>query len=220
MPSMTADARLLDLPAVVESALPEAVLARLPGTTAAPPWDCRVRATVWLQRGTAPLPAASPYAGRVLPVTLAAVVHYLDSPVGEYREVFAGPLVRAAGRPAVHVPFIAVDSLASVHGGRAHWGLPKAVARFAGDAGTGTVTATGEGWSVAVASSATGVPVPVRGSFASAQTAGRARVVLRGRGRLARVRVEADGPSLSGWLGRGTHPGVVAAGRLVVHPPA
>jgi hypothetical protein len=52
--------RLLDLPAVVESALPEALLAQLPAGTPLPPWHCRVRATVWLQRGTAPLPAGPP----------------------------------------------------------------------------------------------------------------------------------------------------------------
>jgi hypothetical protein len=211
------DLRLLDLPAVVESALPEALLAQLPAGTPPPPWDCRVRATVWLQRGTAPLPAGSPYAGRVLPVTLAAFVDYLESPVGAYREVFAGPLVRRAGRPAVHIPFIAVDSLPSVHGGRAHWGLPKAVARFDGDVGTGRVRADGDGWSVAVQAAPSGLPVPLLGTFANAQTAGRAAVVLRGRGRLTRVAVRAEGPTQTGWLGSGTHLGVVAQGRLVVH---
>ena len=212
------DVRLLDLPSVVESVLPEALLAQLPATTAPPPWDCRVRAVVWLQRGTAPLPPDSPYAGQVLPLTLAAFVDYLDSPVGAYREVFAGPLVRRAGRPAVHIPFIAVDSLPSVHGGRAHWGLPKGYATFTGDVGAGEVSATGDGWSVQASASATGVPVPIVGTFANAQVAGRASVVLRGRGRVARVRVTASGPSLSAWLGSGTHLGVVATGRLVVHP--
>jgi hypothetical protein len=211
------DVRLLDLPAVVESALPEALLAQLPESTAPPPWECRVRAVVWLQRGHAPLPADSPYAGQVLPLTLAAFVDYLDSPVGTYREVFAGPLVRRAGRPSVHIPFIAVDSLPSVHGGRAHWGLPKAYATFDGDVGAGDVTATGDGWSVRATATPTGVPVPLVGTFANAQVHGRASVVLRGRGRLARVRVTADGPTLGGWLGSGTHLGVVASGRMVVH---
>ena len=211
------DLRLLDLPAVVESALPAALLGQLPAGTPPPPWECRVRATAWLQRGTAPLPPDSPYAGRVLPVTLGAFVDYLDSPVGPYREVFAGPLVRGARRPAVHIPFIAVDSLPSVHGGRAHWGLPKAVARFDGDVGAGRVRADGDGWWIAARAAPTGVPVPLLGTFANAQTTGRAAVVLRGRGRLTRVVVNASGPTLTGWLGNGTHPGVVAEGRLVVH---
>jgi hypothetical protein len=214
------DLRLLDLPAVVESALPEALLAQLPAGTSPPPWDCRVRAVVWLQRGTAPLPPGSPYAGRVLPLTMAAFVDYLDSPVGTYREVFAGPLVRRVGRPSVHIPFIAVDSLPSVHGGRAHWGLPKACARFDGDIGSGRASATGDGWSVEVTASPTGVPLPLVGRFSNAQAAGRAAVVLRGRGRLARVHVRAQGPTLTGWLGAGTHLGVVASGRMVVHAAA
>ena len=216
------DARLLDLPAVLESVLPQALLPELPAATAPPPWECRVRAVVWLQRGEAPVPEGSPYADRVLPLTLAAFVDYLDSPVGAYREVFAGPLLRRAGRPAVHVPFIAVDSLPSVHGGRAHWGLPKGVARFTGgwldDAGT-DVQATGDGWSVHADARPAGVPLPLVGTFANAQAAGQAPVTLRGRGRLGRVEVRATGPTLSGWLGTGTHPGVVGQGRLVVHAP-
>jgi hypothetical protein len=212
------DVRLLDLPGVVESALPEALLAQLPATTAPPPWDCTVRAVVWLQRGTAPLPPGSPYEGKVLPLTMGAFVDYVDSPVGSYREVFAGPLVRRAGRPSVHIPFIAVDSLPSVHGGRAHWGLPKACASFDGDVDAGTASATGDGWSVRAEASTTGLALPLVGMFSNAQAGGRAAVVLRGRGRLARVRVTASGPTLSGWIGEGTHLGVVATGRMVVHP--
>jgi hypothetical protein len=144
------DRTLLDLPGVVESTLPEAVLAQLPASTPPPPWDCRVRAVVWVQRGQVPLPAGSPWQGRTLPLVLGAFVEYLDSPVGPYREVFAGPLLRGRGRPAVHIPFIAVDSVPSVHGGRAHWGLPKALASFGGDVGAGRVAASGDGWSVHV----------------------------------------------------------------------
>jgi hypothetical protein len=213
------DLRLLDLPSVAESVLPEAVLAGLPDSTPAPPWDCRVRAVVWVQRGVAPLPAGSPWADRALPLTLGAVVEYLDSPVGSYREVFAGPLLRRRGRPVVHVPFIAVDSLPSVHGGRAHWGLPKALAAFDGDVGAGRVSATGGGWTVDVDAARHGLPVPMLATFGNDQTAGRAEVVVRGRGRATAVHVRASGPTLSAWLGTGLHPGVVGTGRLVVRPP-
>jgi hypothetical protein len=116
-----------------------------------------VRAVVWVQRATSPLPPSSPWAGRASGLTLGAVVEYLDSPVGAYREVFAGPLLRAAGGARA---FIAVDSLPSVHGGRAHWGLPKALAAFDGDVGAGRVTASGDGWSVQV--SAAGAACPCR----------------------------------------------------------
>ena len=211
------DPQLLDLPCLPESVLPAGLLAQLPSSTPPPPWDCRVRAVVWVQRATSPLPASSPWADRATGLTMGAVVEYLSSPVGAYREVFAGPLLR--GTPVVHVPFIAVDSLPSVHGGRAHWGLPKAVARFDGDVTAGRVTATGDGWSVAVEAGAAGLPVPMLATFGNDQVAGRARVGVRGRGRATRVRVAASGPTLSGWLGTGSHAGVVGEGRLVVHPP-
>jgi hypothetical protein len=210
---------LLDLPGVPESVLPEVLLARLPTSTPAPPWDCRVRAVVWVQRAAAPLPTSSPWAGRVLPVTLGAVVDYLDSPVGRYREVFAGPLLRRRGRPTVHVPFMAVDSLPSVHGGRAHWGLPKSLAQFEGDVGAGDVTATGQGWSLALRTARRGVRVPMLARFDDDQVAGRAEVVVRGSGRATLVHVTAAGPTLSGWVGTGTHLGMAGRGRLVVAPP-
>jgi hypothetical protein len=209
---------LLDLPGLVESTLPEALLAQLPEATPPPPWDCRVRAVVWVQRAPSPLPASSHWANRALPVTLGAVVHYLDSPVGSYREVFAGPLLRGRGRLTVHVPFIAVDSLPSVHGGRAHWALPKALASFAGDVGEGGVSASGDGWSVQVRSGG-GLPVPMLATFGSEGPLGRSDVVVRGRGRATRVHVRATGPTLTGWLGEGTHAGVVGSGRLVVRAP-
>ena len=92
----------------------------------------------------------------------------LETPVGPYREVFAGPLLRGTLLPVVHIPFIAVDSLPSVHGGRAHWALPKAVASFTGDVGS-SITAAGEGWSVSVDARARGLRLPLRGPLRSAQ---------------------------------------------------
>lgn len=208
------DLRLLDLPSVVESRLPQALLARLPDSTPPPPWDCRVRAVVWVQQATAPSPAGH----RAWPVTVGAVVDYLDSPVGSYREVFAGPLLRGQLRPTVHIPFIAVDSLPSVHGGRAHWGLPKSLASFDGDVGAGQVTATGDGWSLSVQASS-GPRMPMRATFASLGPHGRATIAVRGRAHAARVHVRAAGPTLTGWLGAGTHVGIVGDGRLFVRAP-
>ena len=218
---MTSPLDRADACAVPESRLPGGLLATLPPTAAAPPWDCRVRAVVWLQRGRAPLPAGSAYRSRALPFTLGAVVDYLDTPVGPYREVFAGPLLRPrrlreAGWPTVHVPFIAVDSLLSVTGGREHWALPKTTATFAGDVAAGGAAVVGEGWTVTVASRLRGPRLPFASVLRSSQSSMRARLQLRGRGRLAAVTVTADGPSIGGWLGRGTHPGVVADGRMGV----
>jgi hypothetical protein len=208
---------LVDLPCVPESRLPAALAEQLPGDTPGPPWHCRVRAVVWVQRAPSPLAAGSPYAAQARGLTVGAVVEYLESPVGPYREVFAGPLLRGSLLPVVHVPFIAVDSLPSVHGGRAHWALPKAVAAFAGGVEEGSVT--GDGWSVAVRATPRGPRLPLRGPLVSSQDGRRATVSLRGRGRLAQVHVTATGPSLTGWLGTGTHPGVVAEGRMVVQAP-
>lgn len=208
------NAALLDVPSAPESVLDPAVLDRLPATSPPAPWDCRLRAVVWVQRGAPEL--TGPLAGRLRPVTIGAVIEYLDSPVGPYREVFAAPVVR--GRLAVHVPFMAVDSPASLRGGRENWGLPKVLASFHGDVADGRASATGDGWSVAVEASATSVALPFAVGFGNLQAAGRARVALRGRGRPARVHVRAQGPSLSTWLGSGTHAGLVGEGRMRMHP--
>ncbi len=205
----------VDLECVPESRLPAELAAQLPDSTPGPPWDCRVRAVVWVQRAPSPLPSSARYAGRVRALTVGAVVDYLESPVGPYREVFAGPLLRGTLRPVVHVPFIAVDSLPSVHGGRAHWALPKAVARFSADGRS----AEGDGWAVAVDAVERGPRLPLRGPLVNAQADRRAVISLRGTGRLARVRVAARGPVLGGWLGTGTHRGVVAEGRMLVQAP-
>lgn len=210
---------LSELPCLPESRLPVALLARLPASTPEPPWDCRVQAVVWVQRAPSPLPSDARFAGRVRAAAVGAVVDYLDSPVGPYREVFVGQLLRGTALPVLHVPFIAVDSLASVHGGRAHWALPKTVADFSGDAGAGQAWAYGDGWSVGVQARPRGPRLPLRGPLSSQQDGRRALVQLRGRARLAAVQVEAHGPTLTGWLGTGTHAGVVAEGRMVVQPP-
>lgn len=206
---------LLDLPCLPESRLPADLAASLPAATPGPPWDCRVRAVVWVQKAPSPLPSSFRYAGRVRALTIGAVVDYLESPVGPYREVFAGPLLRGTVRPVVHVPFIAVDSLPSVHGGRAHWALPKTVASFTGHV-DGRITATADDWSVAVQARPRGPRLPIRGPLVNAQTEQRAVISLRGRARAARVHVAATGLTLSGWLGTGTHVGVVAEGRMLV----
>jgi hypothetical protein len=115
------------VPGLPETAVPASLLDRLPATSPPPPWRLHTRAVVWLAGGRPePAPAGA------WPVTVGAVVAYLDGPVGPYREVFAGLLLRRLGVPAVHVPFIAVDSLPSLRAGRVHWRLPKALAAFTG----------------------------------------------------------------------------------------
>ena len=201
-------------PHLPESRLTEELAARLPDATPAPPWSCRVRAVLWVQRAPSPLPSSSPFAGRVRGLAVGGLIDYLDSPVGPYREVLVGQLLRGSLLPVVHVPFIAVDSLASVHGGRTHWQLPKTVADFDGD------TATGDGWTVRATARAYGLRFGVGGPIGNDQGSGRATTRLRGTARLARVDVTATGLTLTPWLGTGTRHGLVVEGRVTVGAPA
>lgn len=192
-----------------------------------PPWPAAVRATLWWHRAA---PGAADYGpgGRTLPMTLAMMVDYLESPVGPYREILASPVLRMPSRrvgalPAMAVPFIAVDSEASVHGGRAHWSLPKVLARFEGDV-AGTFAAVGDGWRVETTAHPVGPRLPIVGALGFAQPLpdggiGTATAWLRGRFRGARVSVGATGPTLGDWLRPGMHPGIVIdSGRMRTGP--
>lgn len=140
-----------------QTVLGEAALGRLrpfdEGHTAHAPWVCRLQATVWWRaapRGDAALASVLPAAlagARPLGVA-AAMVRYLDTPVGPYQEVLAGVLVLLRGVPTLHVPFIAVDSPASVVGGRREWALPKTEARFGAGPGVVPQVAAGDGWTL------------------------------------------------------------------------
>jgi Acetoacetate decarboxylase (ADC) len=203
------------VPGVPETTLPEEVLVRLPESTPPPPWTLATRAVVWAQRSAVPLPAGSPYRDRTLSVTLASVVEYVESPFGPYHEVFAGVLLAGMGRPRLHIPFIAVDSTASLHAGRLYLSLPKAMASFTGDPRR-RVVATGESWSVEVEVSSLGPPLPLVVPFVAAQPGLTAPATVRGIVRPAAVRVAARGATLGGWLGEGRHAGFVARGHIDV----
>ncbi len=162
-------------------------------------------------------------------------VEYLDSPVGHYHEVLAGSLVRTGLTFRLQVPFIAVDSLASVAGGRINWALPKTMADFTTDLSFGTdldftsdraagsACAKGQGWSVSVQPVRTGhrpqLRLPIRLRSSATGPLGSYRTSLRARGQLIRVRTQVDGETLTGWLGSGTHLALVFSGRLRVHAP-
>jgi hypothetical protein len=218
------DDSLADVPGVPESALPEALAGQLPDSTPAPPWDCRVEAVVWWHRTSATGRGLVPQELQAgLAFTVGAFVTYLDTPVGPYSEVLASrqllarPLVRGV-LARVHVPFIAVDSLASVHGGRAHWALPKAMASFQG------TRAVGDGWQVSAAATARGPWLPAIGRLGSSQVSATGLVTSsvttsRAKGRLARVHVETSSVGdLATWLLPGDHRGIVLRGGMVVGP--
>lgn len=220
------------IPAVRHARLSPEDLAQLPAGAPAPPWTCEVEATVWWHRAPrgagALLPA--PLVEQAGPrVTLVMLVRYLDSPVGPYAEVVAAPrLLRprpGAGLVRAHVPFIAVDDLASIAGGRAGWALPKTVARFGGPPGEAPVRAQGPGWWVRGEPLEPGraLPVAVGVTLAQVDADGvvhAAAVRLRGRARRARVDVDVDRHSgLDQWLRPGAHRGVVCSGRLRIGAP-
>jgi len=218
---------LQEVEGVAESALLDADAARLPAESAPAPWSTVLDAVLWFHRA-APgaqerLPAAL-RGRRVLPVTVGALIRYRETPVGPYHEVLASPVLLAGPRgPEAVVPFIAVDSPASVHGGRENWALPKTLARFEWPElphGGFQLDAEGGGWSVhaTVCSRARRIPLalPLRNrqvrpdgaelTFAS---------TWRGRARLASVELETRGPTLPGWLRSGRHPALVLEGARV-----
>jgi hypothetical protein len=150
------------IPSVPESVLAPSVV--LPASTPAAPWKTRVDAVLWVHRGAASAASYVPFPGPFVPVTVAAFVRYLDSPVGPYSEIFASPvLLQRWPVPPLHVPFIAVDSVPSVHGGRTHCALPKTLASF--DWRADLVAAEGDGWRVSAASAPRGPAFPLYGGL-------------------------------------------------------
>jgi hypothetical protein len=207
----------LGLPAIAglpESALDERVRAGLPADAPPAPWTCRCDALVWSARPRRP---GGPLgAGFDLPAAVCgALLSYSDSPVGPYREVL-GLLAGMRGlRPSALVPFIAVDSPASLVGGRRNWALPKTLAEFTGDPAAGTMTATGNGWTVSATARPFGPALPLRlaGWLEQPWPDGRPRTAwLTGRASaqpaLVRVAVRSEG-SLARWLRPGRHLGLL-----------
>jgi Acetoacetate decarboxylase (ADC) len=218
--------RLVGLP---ETVLPPAVAAALPETTPGPPWQVRMSALLWWHRARRPAAEGLP-AGlekrRGFGVTSAGFINYAETPVGPYSEVMAMPVSTRGGLAGrVHIPFIAVDSLASVHGGRAHWALPKVLANFRWY-DPSMVSAEGDGWWLAARVLRTGPPVPLLGRAKCAQVrpdgrVGVAPLKTRGYGRLLIVDVEVDpDASYARWLTPGRHLGVaVRSATLTMGPP-
>lgn len=213
------------VPGLPESALPAAQLRALPSDVAPAPWTCRARALTWLQRASTP---DQEWYGRPTGLSVVSFVEYLDTPVGPYHEVLAAAVLRRGTGLAGQIPFIAVDSAASVLGGRANWALPKTLARFDGELARARIAATGDGWSVAVrpvSSGAghlrmiTGRSVPVRLRFSAVGALGRYRTTLRATSRVVRIRAEVDGPTIGPWLGSGNRIALLSEGRFLIGPP-
>jgi hypothetical protein len=193
------------------------------------PWRTVATAVIWVQRvprdAVRSLP--EPLAERPwLPLGLGGLVFYREGPVGPYSELFAAPLMLRAGGVAGHVPFMAVDSAASVAGGRVNWALPKELATFEPVAGRpGCVTVRGDGWAVRVTAAARARSLPIACSAACAQiwADGAVREFLtrlHGRARLASVDVEALSVATApAWLAAGRRAAVTFSGAMDVMAP-
>lgn len=217
---------LAGIPGVPEAALTPGVAAGLPPTSPPGPWALRLNSILWLHHAGAGAVDAVPPAlrGRHLPFTAGGFVRYLDTPVGPYSEVFGSPVtLLPRGVPMGTVPFMVVDSLASVRGGRENWSLPKTMGTFTWESDH-EVRAAGESpagpWSVTARARPVGPPFPLFAPAWNRQATPDGRVLrigarLRGMARMATVDVTSEGPSLPSWLLSGQHLGlVVRSGRM------
>ena len=154
-----------------------------------------------------------------VPVTVGALIQYLDSPVGSYAEVVAAPVLVRRPFPQANVAFIAVDSGASVVGGRSNWALPKVLARFDGDIGSaGQATSTGPDWAVQVVTRPRALRLPTWLRYSCCQvwpgpTLRHFPLEVQGWSRPATVDVEVSSSgSLGSWLAPGRHLGFTVCG--------
>jgi hypothetical protein len=200
-----------------------------PDTIPKAPWSSEIDAVLWWHPArSAAHDVLPPALGRRggIPVTIAGLIAYRRGPVGPYAEVFGSPVLLRGGLALVHVPFMAVDSPASVAGGRRNWALPKVEARFDGDPGRGgRVSVSAGDWALALTVTARRRSLPAWGVCGCVQIwpdgqVRRFSVRVRGRAALGAVRVEHLVPSeLTGWLRPGRHHAVLLSGTQHVSEP-
>lgn len=210
---------LTAVPGATETALGPEIVARLPASAPPAPWELELRALLWAacpeREAAGALPNGLRPGARILSGA-GGLIRYTRTPVGPYDEAFAAAALLRGGGLAAHVPFMAVDSTESLVGGRMNWALPKALARFEGEprAASG-MHARGEGWELRATARSFGPALPFCAPFSLVQewpdgSIRRASGRMRGRARVARVRVEVSGGlQLRGWLRAGSRLGVV-----------
>lgn len=218
-----------------ENALSDALLATLPANLSAAPWDCVCSAVVWTERGgrDASAALAAPLRGRRSLAVTGGLVQYESTPVGSYGEALALVAGLEGRRPWVSVPFMAVDSPASLVGGRTNWALPKSLASFEGVPGRDrSVTARGVDevdhgdWEITTTARPLGPAVPVRTTVTMLQDfpgrgLGRCPMTASGRVRPAVVTVTVRSTGrLSTVLRGGRRPGaIVESSRFTLGEP-
>ena len=225
---------LTAVPGVAETTLTPETRASLPADTPPAPWKAHASAICWWRRpdaaAIAALRAALPppiIEGAMPLLTFGALLTYEATPVGPYNETLGLVVLRRGTRLFTHVPFIAVDSPASVVGGRVNWALPKTLATFGGLPANGAMSASGDDWTIRATARTLGPPIPwvlpALGVLEQIRADGRviaARPSGRGTARLARIEVEIPtAPSLTDWFPVGSFIGVVS-NSLTGHLPA
>ncbi|MBV9788933.1 MAG: acetoacetate decarboxylase family protein [Chloroflexi bacterium] len=94
------------------------------------PWRMRGGAWIGLFQADRALPLPSDLAPLLgSRSVVVALIRYLDGTL-RYDECIVGSVVRRGALPGMYIRQIWVDSLPSLRGGRAIWGLPKQMARF------------------------------------------------------------------------------------------
>jgi len=214
---------LAAVPGVPETQLSSDVLASLPPNLAPAPWTVLADAVVWWGRAPAAaqraLPAPLASTSRAV-VVVGGMVRYRESPVGSYDEVFGVIGCRRGRRFFSTVAFMAVDSPASLVGGRTNWSMPRTLARFSGSpsASMSAQGSGGEDWAVTSRARVIGPALPARGGgrveqvFPGGLVHG-CRMSSRGRARTALVSVGVSSMgTLPEWLRPGRHLGAVLEG--------
>lgn len=218
---------ILGIPSALATGLPADVVARLPDATPAAPWRSHAEMAFWVFRAGAAARRSLPASVRAgPPVGTGGFVHYLDGAVGSYHEILASPTSVRGGLARAHIPFIAVDSIPSIHGGRTNWALPKILAEFSGSpASDSRLHAEGDRWRVTATVRHHGAwfPIALGGSCGQPWPDGTLGVfasTVRGRAKLATLELDVDGPeSLTSWLRGGRHLGLVVRGSITVAAP-
>jgi len=224
------------LPGTPETALRRADLASLPANAPPAPWRVTAAALLWTDRpddrARAAIDAVVPRevsAGATPIATVGALIRYLRTPVGRYREVIGAVVYRRGATVFTHIPFIAVDSPASVVGGRTNWALPKTLASFDGQPADGTsMAANGDDWRVEATPTSHRLMVPMLipkllalVQLGPHRTVWSVRPSCFGVTRLARIDVQVTAaPTVADWFPSGIRRGTVSPRLTMVLGPA
>ncbi len=125
----------------VSSAVPEGtatpeMISATTDTGSPAPWLIEGHGVAWIARASrsdVDLLPAELRSGALPVARVAMAVRYASTPVGPYNELGCGLACLRRDGAWLHIPFLPVDSAATMRGGRENWALPKTLATFTGD---------------------------------------------------------------------------------------